>query len=202
MKVFKRNAVIITVLLFVAVAVYLNWSYNRGQELSVDAKVTDATVTGDGSGEATQSLENAEPDADSGSLYYEEHSAGESTLDASVSDYFDTARLTRQQARDSATATLQEAAAIETASQEEIDSALNAITVMANYSIKEAQIESMLKAKDFEDCVVFISGDSVTVIVPAAQEGLGEAAVARITETVISELSVSADQIKITPVTA
>ena len=40
LKVFKRNAVIITVLLFVCAAVYLNWSSNK-DAASADA-LTDA----------------------------------------------------------------------------------------------------------------------------------------------------------------
>jgi len=201
MKVFKRNAVVITVLLFVCVAVYLNWSYSRGQELSVDAKTTDdsASVTEDaetGTKSDTDSEDDTGTDTDtedqdSSSLYYEEDS------NTSASDYFATARLTRAQARDAATALLQEAATVDAASQEEIDSALNSITAMANYSIQEAQIENMLLAKDFDDCVVFISGEGVNVIVPAPEEGLSDESVAVITETVVSELGVTADQIKI-----
>lgn len=191
MKVFKRNAVIITVLLFVCVAVYLNWSYNRGQELSADAEITgdSAAVTDDA---ATEEGEDGDTEDDSAGLYYEDGST-----DLAVSDYFNNARLTREQARDEATTLLQEAAAVETASQEEIDSALNSITAMANYSIQEAQIENMLIAKDFTDCLVFINDGSVNVIVPAPTEGLAAESVAIITETVVSELGVSADQIKI-----
>ena len=32
MKILRRNAIIVTVLLFVCVAVYLNWAYNRQEE--------------------------------------------------------------------------------------------------------------------------------------------------------------------------
>ena len=36
MKILRRNAIIITVILFVCAAVYLNWAYNR-QEAQLDA---------------------------------------------------------------------------------------------------------------------------------------------------------------------
>ena len=45
MKVLKRNAVIVTVMLFVSVAVYLNWSYNQGGETGDVAGVTEDTTS-------------------------------------------------------------------------------------------------------------------------------------------------------------
>jgi len=189
MKVLKRNAVILTVLLFVCVAVYLNWSYNRGQDLSVGTEVAESDSTASPSDDA-EATDDAGTDAESGSLTYEKDSG-------SASDYFSSARLSRQQARDSATETLQQAAAVDTASQEERDNALAAITVMADYVVTEAQIENILMAKDFADCVVFISANSVNVTVPAPEEGLSAISVAKITETVMASLDVTADQIKI-----
>lgn len=189
MKVLKRNAVILTVLLFVCVAVYLNWSYNRGQDLSVGTEVAESDSTASPSDDA-EATDDAGTDTESGSLTYEKDTG-------SAGDYFSSARLSRQQARDSATETLQQAAAVDTASQEERDNALAAITVMADYVVTEAQIENILMAKDFADCVVFISANSVNVTVPAPAEGLSAISVAKITETVMASIDVTADQIKI-----
>ncbi|MCL2843060.1 MAG: SpoIIIAH-like family protein [Oscillospiraceae bacterium] len=205
MKVFKRNAVIITVLLFVAVAVFLNWSYNRGQDLAADNPVTTERLPSgeDEEKEETIGEERENQDSqpqdgeDTESLYFRpEHSA----LSAAAVSYFDSARLTREQARDSATTLLQEAAAIGTASQEEIDNALGAITTMAAFALQEAQLENILMAKDFEQAVVFIRAEGISVIVNAPAEGLSDVAVARVTEAVISELGVGAEQITIIPV--
>ena len=82
-------------------------------------------------------------------------------------DYFAQARLTRQTSRDEALSLLETAAASESASQETIDGAMDAIAAMATWSMQETQIENMLLAKNFEDCVVYISSDGVTVAVPA-----------------------------------
>ena len=79
---------------------------------------------------------------------------------------------------------------------------MNEISVMANYSMKETQLENMLIAKDFADCVVYMSADSVTVAVPAPAEGLSEAAVARITETVTSETDYTAAQLNVIEIKA
>ena len=88
-----------------------------------------------------------------------------------VSDYFAEARLTRQTSRDEALALLETAAAGEGASQETIDGAMDAIAAMATWSMQETQIENLLLAKNFEDCVVYISGDGVTAAVPAPGRG-------------------------------
>ena len=123
--------------------------------------------------------------------------AAEEAADESVSPYFSTARLTRQQSRDEALSLLETAAASESASQETIDSAMASIATMATWSMQEAQIENLLLAKDFTDCVVYISAEGVTVAVPAPAEGLSEAAVARITDVITGETDFEASQLKL-----
>lgn len=116
--------------------------------------------------------------------------------------YFDEARLTRQVSRDEALELLQTAATAETASQDTINSAINAISAMATCSMKEAQIENLLLAKNFADCVVYIGNDSVTVAVPAPAEGLEDEDVARITDVICSETEYEASQLNIIGVKA
>ena len=68
--------------------------------------------------------------------------------------------------------------------------------------MKEAQIENLLLAKNFTDCVVYIGNDSVTVAVPAPMEGLSEEEVARITEVICTETDYNATQLSIIEVKA
>ena len=177
MKNKKRNITMIAVLVFVCAAVALNWSYNNrwGHPDSEMVSAEDSAM-----------LDAAAADAET----------------APVIGYFDEARLTRQVSRDEALELLQTAAAAETASQETIDSAINAISAMATCSMKEAQIENLLLAKDFSECVVYISNDSVTVAVPAPAEGLSEEAVARITDVICTETEYDASQLNIIEVKA
>ena len=170
----KRNLTLMAVLVFVCAAVALNWSYNRrwGTPDSQMVLAEDAAMMKAGG-------ETIGKDA------------------VAASEYFAEARLTRQVSRDEALQLLQTAAAAETASQETIDSAMNAISAMATCSMKEAQIENLLIAEDFTDCVVYIGNDSVTVAVPAPGEGLSEDAVARITDIICSETEYSASQLNI-----
>jgi|LSQX01.3.fsa_nt_gb stage III sporulation protein AH len=181
MKLFKRNAIILTVVMFLCVAVYLNWSYNKNHNEEDELSPEDVVYT-----EGSEDMES-----ESGLIYQEEQ-----YRDA-VSEYFADARLTRQQARDSAITTLQEAAKLEGATQEAIDSTMNEITVMAAYSLSEAEIETLIKAKGFDECVVFLKDESAIIAVQSPQEGLSTSAVSRIMDTVLTETDLTTDQIKI-----
>ena len=174
MKNRKRNITMIAVLLFVCAAVSLNWSYNQRW--------------GKPDAEMVQAMDEARASADA--AYAEAVTTG-------ASAYFAEARLTRQLSRDEALELLQTAATSDTASQETIDSAMNAISAMAACSMREAQIENLLIAKDFSDCVVYIGNNTVTVAVPAPAEGLSEEAVARITDIICRETEFEASQLSI-----
>ena len=123
--------------------------------------------------------------------------AGDAEKTGAADDYFAQARLTRQTSRDEALTLLETAASGEGASQETIDGAMDAIAAMATWSMQETQIENLLLAKDFTDCVVYISEDGVTVAVPAPLEGLSAASVAQITETITTETGCTAEDIKV-----
>ena len=164
----KRNLVVATVLLFVCGAAYLNWSYNTRW------------------GESNAAMARAEDEMTSETAAAYELAAEEDTQP--VSDYFAEARLTRQQSRDQALSLLETAACAESASQEVIDTAMNDITVMANWSLLESKIENELLAKEFADCVVYLSADTCTVAVPAPTGGLTDADVARVTDAVLSNI--------------
>ncbi len=179
MKNRKRNLTMLAVLMFVCAAVVLNWTYNNRW---------------------------GKPDAEM--VYAEDQAMLEADTDfadsllVSGTEYFAEARLTRQVSRDEALELLQTAASSEAASQETIDSAMNAISAMAACSMQESQIENLLIAKDFEDCVVYIGNDCVTVAVPAPAEGLSEEAVARITDVICTSTDYDASQLNIIEVKA
>lgn len=178
----KRNLTVLTVVFFVAAAVFFNWSYNN-QFGSADAEMVmaeDAEMKKAGikSGESPEPSETEEP----------------------VSDYFAEARLTRQQSRDEALNLLESASSADGASQETIDSAMTAISAMATDSMTETRIENLLLAKGYADCVAYITGDSISVAVPAPADGLSKAQVAAITDTITSDTDFTAAQLKVVEV--
>lgn len=179
MRKLKRNLVVVTVLFFVCAAVYLNWSYNNRWGEADDAMV--------------KAEDEAMAQANEGYL----ESMSDKSSSSGVSDFFAEARLTRQQSRDEALGLLETAASSQGASAEVIDSAMREISVMATYTMNENQLENQLIARDFADCVVFMTGEGITVTVPAPAEGLSAAEVAQITETVTMGTSYSIEQINV-----
>ena len=176
----KRNIMVLSVLAFVGAAAYLNWSYNQRW----------------GSSDSTMADREDEMTTAVNALLGEDRAA-DAAQTASVSGYFSQARLTRQQSRDQALSLLESAACAEGATAETIDAAMREITQMANWSLTESRIESELLAKEFADCVVYLSAEGCTVVVPAPNSGLGQAEVARITDAVISNTELTAAQINV-----
>lgn len=197
MKLWKRNLIAAAIVLFVCGAVYLNWSYtqdtaagkNLGQAALVggredplltqpDPSAADGKTDGNADGKAGDSQANDPTTAESGS-------------------YFSTARLNRQQARDNALSLLQEAAKDEKADQTAVDEANASIQTMADATVTEAQIENLITAKGYTDCVAFLGEDSISVVVSALDNGMTDADAARIGEIVMEQTGLKADQIKI-----
>ena len=184
----KRNLTVLTVVLFVAAAVYFNWSYNQ-QFGAADADMVMAE---------DDAMEKAGVKPEQAS----EKDAESNEPEEPVSDYFAQARLTRQQSRDEALNLLEDASSADGASQETIDSAMTAISAMASDSMTETRIENLLLAKGYADCVAYITGDSISVAVPSPADGLTEAQVAAITDVITSDTEFAAAQLKVVEVKA
>ena len=196
-QLWRRNAVVAAIALFVCAAVYLNWSYEQqqaetgktlGESTMVDGKTGDALL-GDGktqTGTTGAQDPDAQPQADP--------KEGTATS-APVSSYFATARLNRQQARDSALSLLQDAAG-EEADQTMRDQANESIQTMADYTVTEAQIENLV-AKGYADCVAFIGEGALSLAVAAPDGGLTDVDTARIVDVVGQVSEFTASQIHI-----
>jgi len=185
MKQFKRNAVIITVVLFVCVAAYLNWNYSRDSK-AVDNSSVSPTPSG------LDSYITPTPSSN-GSLTYNPNGTSATT----VNGYFDEARLSRKQARDASIETLSAVQTATGASQQIIDSALAQINAIISFNQREAELETLIKAYGFADCVVFLSEESAKVYVPCGIEGLTAVEVAQITDIVTSQTELTAANLTI-----
>lgn len=186
MKLWKRNAVVAAIVLFVCVAVYLNWSYQQeGAEVDVGKTLGQAALVGGKTDDPL--LPDSSAPAES----------GEGGTGAAASGYFAAARLNRQQARDSALGMLQDTLNSDASEEGTKAGAGAAIETLATSAVSEAQIENLVIAKGYADCVAFISDGGVSVVVSATENGLQDADVARIAEIVTGETGVPASQIKI-----
>ena len=198
----KRNAVVATVLLFVCAAVYLNWNYGKegtadagktlGQSTMVGGKTQDPLVSGDGSAPASGTAGEDAGDTSAAGEAGDVQTPGETG-----GAYFATARLNRQQARDSALSLLQDAAAREDADDAVKNQLNDNIQTMANYTVTEAQIENLVVAKGYTDCVDFIGEDALSLAVSAPEGGLTDADTAKIVDAVYQTAGFTADQITI-----
>ena len=182
----RRNAVVATMALLVCGAVALNWKY-AGEQAPAGAEESETKILGeaalvsgqeDGGGDGEETLPDEE------TVY-------------TGSDYFASARLTRQQARDNAISLLQEAAEQEGADTAVANEASQGIQVLASYTMKEAQIENLVTAKGYADCVAFMGEDSISVVVSTDTGELTGEDVAKITDITMTETGYPASGIEI-----
>lgn len=95
---------------------------------------------------------------------------------ASEENYFTATVLNRQQSRDEAIDVLKLVSESEESSDEAKAEATAKIAQIATDMQNESNIETLVKAKGFEECVAIISEDSVSVIVGAEELQAAEAA--------------------------
>ena len=191
MKVWKRNAVVITVFVFVCAGIYLNWAYpQKATAVALEDTLNAEQVLGE------DTLVLAEQNAEDSLLQV----AGEGLQDPSVTsdtaDYFAAMRLNRQEARDSAITTLQETIAY-AGTDDSSTTTSKQLEDLVAVSLCEAQIESLIIAKGYEDCVAYMSDDGISVAVSAPEEGLADSDVALLTDIVTSQSDYELAQIRI-----
>ena len=174
MKIWKRNAIIASVLLLVCAGVYLNWS--KAQKTDVQ-DLTETLSAEQVMGEGTLVV------ADSESL-------------PQAADYFAQVRLSRQESRDSAVELLEETIAYDEGT-EVGEAACQTLNNIVGTALSEAQIESLVIAKGYDDCVTYINDGVVCVAVSAPAEGLSDADAALISDIVTSQTDYMLSQVRI-----
>ncbi len=103
-------------------------------------------------------------------------------------EYFDTAAYNRDRARDEAIEVLSTVVDNETALQEIRDQAGADIAALAADMSAEVNIEELVKAKGFADCVAIINGENASIIVKS--DGLLPNEIAQITEIVYEQAGI------------
>lgn len=181
MKIWKKNLVAAAILLTVCGGIYANWSYSQSQAVS------DLTDTLDQN--KILSADKLVMGDDSSIL------DGESA--DTMSDYFAAVRLSRQEARDSAVNLLQETMAY---GDEQTASLTGELEELVNLALCEAQIESLVIAKGYTDCVAYIADDAISVAVAAPEGGLQQQDVAVIADIVVTQSDYSMEQIHVVEV--
>ena len=192
----KRQLTILTLILALGVAVYLNWEYAKTDSSFVLPSQTQA--------EEDALLANAQAEDAPVMEALPDKNYGEAQL-VSVSEnssdqYFETARLTRTKTRDEALDKLQQSLKATGLTEEEKAQLKDTLSsTISNISL-ESDIENLVKAKGFADCVVFIDGENVDLAVKTGPEGLSKNEVAQLRDIILGKVQTSAQNISIVEV--
>ena len=177
MKIWKKNLIAAAVLVTVCAGIYVNWLYSEEQAVS----------------DLTQTLDS-EKFLSSDMLVMGDGYA-ENTV---TGDYFAAVRLSRQEARDSAITLLQEAMAYD--GEEEESAANEQLEKIIQMALCEAQIESLVVAKGYVDCVAYIGEEGISVAVATPEGGMQQQDVAVISDIILSQSEFDLEHIRIVEV--
>lgn len=184
MKVWKKNLAAVAVLVTVCAGIYVNWLYTEGENA---ASLNDM-------------LDYEKVMSEDGLILSDDVAAIVAGEDVSTTsdDYFSAVRLSRQQARDNAVNMLQEAMTY-SESGKAAESALDLEDIVQT-ALNEAQIESLIIAKGYQDCVAYMTSEGISVAVSAPEGGLQSADVAVIADVVMTQSDYGLKDIRVVEV--
>lgn len=111
-------------------------------------------------------------------------------------DYFAKARIDRMTSRDEAVQTLQTIMTGGDSTDEEKSVAAEDAATITGLIESESKVENLIKAAGFEDCVVYLDGDSANIVVKSP-EGLIDTEAAQIKDILLGEVDVANENIRI-----
>ena len=165
----KRNLIVMAAVLVIGAAVWVNWMVFAGN---------DVAAGNDQNGAVNDVAGNVETEA------------GDT--------YFATMQVSRKRARDEALEVLQSVVDSTDADEAVKTQALTDINRLALEMAAESNIETLIMAKGFAECVAVINGDSATIVVKANGETLLPTEIAQINEIVYEQAQILPVNIKIT----
>ncbi len=207
-----RRATAVTLAAALAVACYLNWQYARTDldtvavETAAAATSTSSEASSDSSasssgssGQVTDALLTEAEAASAANKNY-----GEAQLVSVANDtgsqFFDEARLKREKAHDEALDTIQKTMKDSSLSDSEKAEFTAQLTANLEDINAETEIETLIKAKGFADCLCFLQSGRADLTVMTSGEPLTTSQVAQIRDIVISKSNVTAQDITVVEV--
>ena len=166
-RVGKRNFIIAGAVLVIAAAIIINFAvFSSGDKDGYDY---DQSVGMDNGGAVTTAPATTAP-ADT------------------VDSYFSSVQLSRQRTRDEAIEVLQSVVDNQSSTETAKNEALAEINKLAGVMETEANIETLIIAKGFEECVAVLSGENASIVVKS--EGLMAAEISQINEIVYQQAGI------------
>ena len=198
-----RRATAITLAAALVVAVYLNWQYARTDvSLQEDAVTVSAAAESQAEPAAEVVTDGLMTEAEAVSSAGKNY--GEAQLVSVANDsgakFFEEARLKRQKAHDAALDTIQKTLKSSSLSAEEKKTYAQELTGNLEDLHAENEIETLVKAKGFADCLCFLQSGRADLTVMTAGDALTAAQVAQIRDIVLSKSSVTAQNITVVEV--
>ena len=182
MKTWKKNLVAAAVLVTVCTGIYVNWLYT---EQTTAKNLTDT-------------LDFEKVMSDDALILTSDETVLTDAQQNTATDYFAAVRLSRQQARDSAVSLLQDVSV--NSDQTKAEESAAELEDIVQTALTEAQIESLVIAKGYTDCVAYMSSDGVSVAVAAPEGGLKQEDVAVIADIVMTQSEYTLGDIRVVEV--
>lgn len=202
----RRQFTLLTLVAALGVAVYLNWEYAKSDALlpddaqaaAADSGVSVSVGVEQETGALTDPLTTDTASSEGNKNYGDAQlvSIGQKSSD----QYFDEARLSREKSRDEALDTLEKSLKKANLSEEEKAELTARLSGVVESITAESDIENLVKAKGFVDCVAFVDDGKVNVTVQTPGEGLDQEQVAQIRDVVLSRCEVKAQDITVVEV--
>lgn len=183
----KRQLVLAALVVALGAAVYLNWQFSGDNQLMATNALT--STSGRELGEA-QLVGGA---VESGVQKKAASSAVQAN--ATADTYFSEARLSRQKARDQAVELLEKTLTDTKTSDAAKKEAVAQAAVVAQNTLRENNIESLVKAKGFSDCVAYLQNSECSVVVKTKDSSQNNAIM--IKDIVAGQAGIAYDKIKI-----
>ena len=215
----KKEIIAASLVVLIGVAGYLNWSYQdtikvrdgesyvetgkklgEAQYVSSNEEVEEASPdeqTQDG-GTETTAAENGDGEENGGGnaegTQAEETSGGAEA----GADYFDRAKLDREESRSKSLEILNQTAQNESFDEEIRKKAGDKILAVADNVQKESEIEGIAQSKGYSEICVYVDSGDANVVV--RKDGFNNDDVVKLTELVTDHLKISAQNVKIVEV--
>ncbi len=204
-KILKKNQLIILVVsLMLITAGYLNYTNNPNSNVPVSSTIADREdeTIGDAQLVSTNIVNNEEENSEKIEEQESINTTAENAIETALNTqeelsdyYFEKSKLERNSMYSELLETYQEIYNNPNSDNEQKKDAINKITLINNTKNSIMIAENLIIAKGFDNLVIFVNDDSVSVIVKTKE--LGEEKVAQIQNIISRELKVDADKIHI-----
>ncbi len=213
-NILKKNQVIISAIAIMLIAAgYMNYTANTkdaleasvladteayaqlGDATLVSANVTDNTTIGTAISTNTENTENIENSENTGNTENTENTEVTQTSSSSSDEYFTESRLEREKMYSQMLESYQNILENSQISETQKEISQNEIKNINDTKNAIMIAENLIKNKGFEDVVIFVNGESISVIIKGAE--ITPEQIAQIQNIVSRELSAEVDNIHI-----